>query len=68
MIDHNTAVRMNNITLGISIENRDIQYLYDIRVLIGDRDRIIFKDPDSFHELWEWQKQASEIFREPLHL
>ena len=43
MIDHNTAVRMNNITLGISIENRNIQYLYDISVLIGDRDRIIFK-------------------------
>ena len=32
MIDHNTAIRMNNKTLCISIESRNIQYIYDIRV------------------------------------
>ena len=43
MIHHNTAIRTNNKALGIFIEGRDIQYLYDIRVFIGNGNRIIFK-------------------------
>ena len=43
MIDHNTAIRMNNKTLGISIESRNIQYIYDIRVFISNGYGIIFK-------------------------
>lgn len=34
---------MNHITLGISIESRNIQHIYDIRVFIGNGNGIIFK-------------------------
>ena len=43
MIDHNTAIRINNKTLGISIERRNIQQGYDIRVFIRNGNGIIFK-------------------------
>ena len=43
MIDHNTAIRMNNKALGISIESRNVQHIYDIRVFIGNGNCIIFK-------------------------
>ena len=43
MIDHNTAIRMNDITLGISIKSRNIQHIYDIRIFISNCDCIIFK-------------------------
>ena len=43
MIHNNTAIRMNHITLGISIESRNIQHIYDIRVFIGNGNGIIFK-------------------------
>ena len=43
MIHHNTTILMNHITLGISVESRDVQYIYDIRILIGNGNRIIFK-------------------------
>jgi len=43
MINHNTAIRMNNKTLGISSKSRNIQYIYDIRVFISNGNGIIFK-------------------------
>ena len=43
MINHNTTIRMNNKTVGISIKSRNIQYIYDIRIFISNGNRIIFK-------------------------
>ena len=43
MIDDNTAIWMNHITLGISIKSRDIQYIYYISVFICNGNCIIFK-------------------------
>ena len=43
MIDHNTAIRMNHITLCVSVKGRNIQYTYDIRVFICNGNGIIFK-------------------------
>ena len=43
MIHHNTTIRMNHKALGISIESRNIQYVYNVRVFVSNRNRIIFK-------------------------
>ena len=43
MINHNTTIRMNNKTLGISIKSRNIQYIYDIRIFISNGNCIVFK-------------------------
>ena len=43
MIHNNTTIRMNHITLGISIKSRNIQHIYDIGVFIGNGNCIIFK-------------------------
>ena len=43
MIHDNTAIRMNNIALCISMKSRNIQYIYNIRILIGNSDRIVSK-------------------------
>ena len=52
MIDHNTAIRMNNKTLGISVERRNVQYLYDISVFISNGNRIIFKSLITSMNIW----------------
>ena len=43
MIHDNTAIRMNNIALCISMKSRNIQYIYNVRIFIGNRDRIVSK-------------------------
>ena len=43
MVDHHTAIRMDHIAPGVSIEGGDVQHVYDVFVFIGNGDGIVRK-------------------------